>query len=168
MSVLQLYYESAQKRMADYHQQANDTTNRAYQLISVYMGVLTLLCGYIFINFGLSATVVSIVILAAGIAIGLVYLLRIILPRLYMPLGRSPVEMKSAEYVAYFGQHAEFNDEQRLKIIIKDELNVLQQSIVWQAEKNNRRTKMFASSLWSAIIGIVLSTISVLVIPFIL
>lgn len=156
--ILKLYYESAQKRMGDYHKQANDTTDRAYKLITVYIGILTLLCGYLYVNWAITPSIMAIFALAIGIALATAFILVIILPRLYVPLGRSPKELQPEVYAQYFAQSTDLPDEKRLKLILKDELEMLQGCIDVQERKNKNRTFLFTLSLLSALCGIIAST----------
>ena len=155
--ILKLYYESAQKRMGDYHKQANDTTDRAYKLITVYIGILTLLCGYLYVNWAITPSIMAIFALAIGIALATAFILVIILPRLYVPLGRSPKELQPEVYAQYFAQSTDLPDEKRLKLILKDELEMLQGCIDVQERKNKNRTFLFTLSLLSALCGIIAS-----------
>ena len=157
IDVLQLYYNSAQKRMEDYHKQANDTTDRAYKLISVYLGVLTLLCGYLYVNWEITKPIMAILALAIGLGIATGIVLRILLPRTYIPLGRSPKELQPESYAQYFSQFNDYTDEKKLKHILKDELKTLQDSIDNQATKNKGRTFLFTLSFIFAISGIIAS-----------
>ena len=152
--ILKLYYESAQKRMGDYHKQANDTTDRSYKLITVYIGILTLLCGYLYVNWAITPSIMAIFALAIGIALATAFILVIILPRLYVPLGRSPKELQPEVYAQYFAQSTDLPDEKRLKLILKDELEMLQGCIDVQERKNKNRTFLFTLSLLSALCGI--------------
>ena len=155
--ILKLYYESAQKRMGDYHKQANDTTDRAYKLITVYIGILTLLCGYLYVNWAITPSIMAIFALAIGIVLATAFILVIILPRLYVPLGRSPKELQPEVYAQYFAQSTDLPDEKRLKLILKDELEMLQGCIDVQERKNKNRTFLFTLSLLSALCGIIAS-----------
>lgn len=162
MDVFKLYYENAQHRMADFHQQANDTTNRAYQLITVFVGILSLLCGYLYTNWEISKPIMAILAIAIGLAISTCIILKIIFPRLYIPLGRSPKELQ-IDYYAQFLKQENYTDDIKLKFIIKDELQILQTSINSQREKNERRTFLFTLSLIAAICGILASAVIVLI-----
>ena len=48
LDILKLNYDNAQKRMADYHQQARETTERAYKVIAILFpgpnGLQIILC----------------------------------------------------------------------------------------------------------------------------
>lgn len=161
--ILKLYYENAQKRMADYHQQANDTTDRAYKLIAVYLGVFTILCSYLYVNWQITNIIMAILALTIGLGIAIGFILKIILPRTYYPLGRSPKELQPETYAKYFEQSDCSEDESKLKHILRDELGVLQEAIDAQAIKNNRRTFLFTLSFISAICGIIASFVILII-----
>lgn len=50
LDVLKFYYDSMQKRMNDYYQQARDTTERGYKVIGIYVTLLIALCAYLYTN----------------------------------------------------------------------------------------------------------------------
>lgn len=157
IEILKLYYESAQDRIHDYHKQANDTTNRAYQLIAVYIGVLSLLCKYLYVNWDITTPIMAILALTLGTALATIVIFAIIFPRLYVPLGRSPKELQPEMYAQYFAQNKSISDEMKLKQVLKDELEILQLSIDTQGRKNKKRTFLFTLSLLFAICGIIAS-----------
>ena len=55
LDVLKFYYDSMQKRMNDYYQQARDTTERGYKVIGIYVTLLIALCAYLYTNWELTA-----------------------------------------------------------------------------------------------------------------
>lgn len=154
--VLKLYYESAQKRMADYHQEAINTTDRSYKLLGVYLSVITLMYGYLYTKWDEVEHLTALLFIAVGFTVATVFILLVISPRYYMPLGRSPKEMKLDVYIQYLKQE-KYSDEDKLKYILRDELKVLQDAIEEQYKKNGRRTFLFACSLLSAVTGILSS-----------
>lgn len=160
MEVLNLYYDSMQQRMADLHEQYNGTTERGYKLSGIYIGAISLLCGYIYINWDMANhAIVASMALAAGLGVGLLFLFLIVFPRYYMPRGRNLKELNPNGYARYFGSFGENEptDKGKLKHILMDEINMLQDSIEAQTIKNRKRTFLFASSLMSAFAGILLS-----------
>ena len=93
--------------------------------------------------------------LAIGIDLATAFILVIILPRLYVPLGRSPKELQPEVYAQYFAQSTDLPDEKRLKLILKDELEMLQGCIDVQERKNKNDTFLFTLSLLSALCAII-------------
>lgn len=160
LEVLKFYYESMQKRMTDLREQYNGTTERGYKLTGIYIGVITLLCSYIYMNWDITDNaVVASMTLAAGLGVGLLFLFFIIFPRYYMPMGRNLNELNPNGYAQYFSSLGENEPAagDKLKHILKDEINALQDTIVTQTIQNRKRTFMFAFSLISTFIGIFLS-----------
>lgn len=160
MEVLHLYYDSMQQRMADLHEQYNGTTERGYKLSGIYIGAISLLCGYIYINWDMTnQAIVASMALAAGLGVGLWFLFLIVFPRCYMPRGRNLKELNPNGYARYFGSLGENEptDKDKWKHVLIDEINVLQNTIEIQTIKNRKRTFLFAFSLISAFAGILLS-----------
>lgn len=157
MDVLKLYYDTAQKRMADYHQQARETTERAYKLIGIYVTVLTLLSAYLYTNWVLAWSSFAVLSLLLGFCSATIFMLNLIFPRDYMPLGRSVADLKPNEYAATFDD--DIDSEMQMRCILRDEINMLENAIQWQGERNKYRTRLFGHSLKSIILGIILSVL---------
>lgn len=81
LDVLKFYYDLAQKRMNDYHQQARDTTERGYKIIGIYTALLTALCAYLYANWEPTKVSFSILSLLIGTAIATICMLIVLLPR---------------------------------------------------------------------------------------
>lgn len=100
LDVLKLYYDIAQKRLSDYHLQARETTERAYKVIAIYVTVLTLLSAYLYTNWHLTWKSFAILSLLAGACLATIFMIKLIFPRDYMPLGRTVSDLKPNEYAA--------------------------------------------------------------------
>lgn len=157
LDVLKLYYDTAQKRMADYHQQARETTERAYKLIGIYVTLLTLLSAYLYTNWVLSWGSFAVLSLLLGTCLSTIFMLRLIFPRDYMPLGRTVSDLQPNEYAASFEDDTD--NEMQMRCILRDEINMLEYAIQWQGERNRYRTRLFSHSLKSIVIGIILSVL---------
>ena len=157
--VLRLYYETVQKRMQDYHQQARDITERAYKVISIYVTLLTLLSAYLYMSWDCSWSTLALVFLLSGTVAAAILMLCIIYPRHYMPLGRRLSDLQPNEFTACFDEQ-ETADDMQLRCILRDELNMMEQAIEWQGRRNRLRTRQFGWSLWAILAGVVLSVIS--------
>ena len=103
LDVLKFYYDSMQKRMNDYYQQARDTTERGYKVIGIYVTLLIALCAYLYTNWELTAVGFALLSLLIGTAISTTCMLMVLLPRKYMPLGKSAEELIPNEYASSFG-----------------------------------------------------------------
>lgn len=161
MDVLKFYYGTVQKRMEDYHRQAGETTERAYKVIAIYVTLLTLLCAYVFTYNNPSWHQLPVWILLTGTATSTFWMLKVIMPRSYMPLGRTVSELQPNEYAQSFTDNEEsVDDDIQMRCILRDEINQLEYAIRWQEEVNNRRTSMFANSLKTILVGIVLALLS--------
>lgn len=157
LEVLKFYYESMQKRMNDYHQQARDTTERGYKVISIYATLLIALCTYLYTNWELTAVGFALLSLLIGTAISTTCMLKVLLPRDYMPLGRSAEELNPNGYASSFGDETSSN--MQMKCILRDEINKLEDRIQWQGKRNIHRTRLFSFSLKSIMTSILVSAI---------
>lgn len=157
MDALKLYYDTAQKRMSDYHQQARETTERAYKVISIYITILTLLSAYLYKNWNVSWSSFAVLALLAGACSATICMLKLIFPRNYMPLGRRLSDLKPNEYAASFGNGTK--NEMQMRCILRDEINMLEYAIQWQGERNRRRARLFACSLIAIVAGILVSAL---------
>lgn len=157
IEVLRFYYDSAQMRLTDYHQQAKDTTDRGYKLIAIYVSLLTLECAYLYTNWQTDAACMSILAILLGTIIATGCILKIVLPRLYIPLGRDLYDLQPNEYASSFGKKTD--SEMQQKCILRDELNVMQESIALQGTFNDKRTRLFGFSLIAILSGVIASAI---------
>ena len=158
LDVLKLFYDSAQKRMSDYQQQAGETTERAYKVIAIYATLLTLLCAYVFAHPAAGWQMLPVWLLLAGTGISTAFMLKVVMPRHYMPLGHTLGEMQPNTYAADFTTDGEsVDDDMQMRLILRDELNQLEYSIRWQEQSNIRRTRLFGWSLKAVFSGILAS-----------
>ena len=169
LSVLKFYYETAQNRMSDYHKQAGDTTERAYKVIAIYVSLLTLLCAYLFSHGQPAWGLLPVWLLLVGCACATFYMVQVIMPRDYMPLGRRVRDLQPNEYALSFSAEEEPTpDETQMRCILCDEINMLEESIRWQEERNAQRTRFFGISLKFMLAGIGCSIISYFILMLIL
>ncbi len=157
LDVLKFYYDSMQKRMNDYYQQARDTTERGYKVIGIYVTLLIALCAYLYTNWELTAVGFALLSLLIGTAISTTCMLMVLLPRKYMPLGKSAEELIPNEYASSFGDKTP--SDMQMKCILRDEINTLEYCIQWQGECNIHRTRLFSFSLKSIMTSILVSAI---------
>lgn len=157
IDILKFYYDNVQKRLSDYHQQAKDTTDRGYKLIAIYVTLLTLQCAYLYTNWQINAACMAILAMLIGIVLATCCVLKVILPRLYIPLGRDLYDLQPNEYASSFGNKT--NSEMQQKCILRDELNMMQESITSQYMFNYKRTKLFGFSLIATLSGVIASAV---------
>lgn len=157
LEVLKFYYDNALKRLSDFHQQAKDTTERGYKLIAIYVSLLTLECAYLYTNWQTNAACMAILAMLIGTVLATGCMLAVILPRLYIPLGRDLTELQPNEYANSFGDSTK--KEMQQKCILRDELGIMQGSINIQEKLNARRTRLFSLSLIAILIGVISSAI---------
>ena len=157
LDVLKLYYDIAQKRLSDYHLQARETTERAYKVIAIYVTVLTLLSAYLYTNWHLTWESFAILSLLAGACLATIFMIKLIFPRDYMPLGRTVSDLKPNEYAASFEGNTD--EDMQMRCILRDEINMLEYAIQWQGERNRRRARLFGYSLTAILAGVVLSVL---------
>lgn len=167
LDVLKLFYDSAQKRLADYQQQATETTERAYKLIAIYATLLSLLCAYVFTRPTAGWQMLPVWLLLAGTAFSAAFMLKVIMPRDYMPLGHTVSEMQPNTYANDFTEDGEsVADETQMRLVLRDELNLLEYSIRWQEGVNSRRVRLFGWSLKAIFFGILAALSAYLLLIF--
>ena len=167
LDVLKLFHENARKRMEDYHKQASETTERAYKIIAIYATLLTLLCAYIFTHPSISSQMLPVYLLFVGTAVSTILMLMVIHPRNYMPLGSTVKDAQPNEYAADFTTDGEsVGDDIQMRLILRDELNLLEYSIRWQEQVNIRRVRLFGWSLRFILYGILAALISYFILIF--
>lgn len=167
LDVLKLFYDNAQKRLADYQKQANDTTERAYKTLAIYATLLTLLCAYVFTHPDLAWRTVPVWFLLAGTAMSTFWMMKVVMPRNYMPLGNTVSDSQPNEYAQSFTEDGESaSDDIQMRLVLRDELNQLEYSIRWQEQTNNRRVRLFGRSLRSILCGICAAMLSYLILLF--
>ena len=167
LDVLKLFYDNAQKRLADYQKQANDTTERAYKTLAIYATLLTLLCAYVFTHPDLAWRTVPVWFLLAGTALSTFWMMKVVMPRDYMPLGNTVKDSQPNEYAVSFTTDGESSDDDmQMRLVLRDELNQLEQSIRWQEQVNSRRVRLFGRSLKSILYGICAAMLSYFIFIF--
>ncbi len=170
LDVLKLFHENARKRMEDYHKQASETTERAYKIIAIYATLLTLLCAYIFTHPSPLWQMLPVYLLLAGTAISTALMLAVIHPRNYMPLGRKLGESQPNEYAQCFavenGGKESVDDDMQMRLILRDELNMLERAIHWQEKTNIRRVSLFGAALKAIFAGILAALLSHVILIF--
>lgn len=155
---LQSCYSSMQQRMSDYHEQSTMITERAYKLLSINVTILTLLCAYIYTFKDFAIHLIPSLALTFSICFSIYYLLRIVLPRDYMPLGRTLEQLQVNEYANHFNSEDK-SPEIQLRSLLYNEINELEYSIKWQEQNNSHRISLFSKSLYSIIVGLIASAV---------
>lgn len=170
LDILKLNYDNARCRMADYHQQARETTERAYKAIAIYATLLTLLCAYIFAHPDWTWQMLPVWLLLAGTTASTLLMMKVVMPRDYIPLGRKVGELQPNEYAKSFikdndGQES-IDDDMQMRLLLRDELNQLEKGIDWQEEVNSRRARLFGWSLRFIFYGMPAAMLSYLILIF--
>lgn len=161
LDILKFYHESAQKRLSDHRDQEKNTTERGYKLLSIYLGILTGLISYIYIHWNIENPIIlSLLALAIGTLSASICMMKVIFPRLYIPLGRKPSEFKPNQMAPCL---KEVKDDIQYKAILAGELSVLEDAINKQEKYNRRRTKLFSISFILIIAGIIASSVIFLI-----
>lgn len=164
LEILKLFYDNAQKRLADYQKQASDTTERAYKTLAIYATLLTLLCAYVFTHPALTWQTLPVWLLLVGTALSTFWMMRVVMPRDYMPLGNTVSYSQPNEYANSFTADGEpVSDDTQIRIVLRDELNQLECAIRWQEQKNIRRVRLFKRSILSVIYGIIAAMLSFII-----
>lgn len=152
LEALKFYYESLQLRFSDSAQMAKSLTERAYKLISIYISLITLECGYLYSQWSTSEGLLPIIIMAIGTAFALGFMLVVITPEHYTPQGRTFDELNPNGYAAAFEDFPESETQQ--KYILRDEIQVISDSIERQDLCERKRTNYFRLSLTAVSIGL--------------
>ena len=167
LDILKLNYDNAQKRMADYHQQARETTERAYKVIAIYATLLTVLCAYVFTHQAWVWQMLPVWLLLGGATLSTILMIKVIFPRDYMPLGRSVSQLQPNEYARNFtlenNDQESVDDDMQMRLFLRDELNQLEIAICWQEEVNSYRAKLFGWSLRGIFYGMLAAMAAYLV-----
>lgn len=156
IEVIKFYFDLGQVRLNDYRDKETQTTERGYKLITLYIGIITALMSYIYVNWDISnKAIIPLFALLLSTICAASIILMIILPRLYMPKGRKPSEYKANEIAKAL--KCVSNDTDKYKCILSKELNVLEEQIYKQSKFNEKRTRLFKISFYIEIIGVAIS-----------
>lgn len=161
---IKFFHESMKERLKDLIQTSRDTTERSYKLISIYIGLLTFGFGYLYANLDFNATCYAIITLLVGIIRATYFILLVLLPRTYMPMGRNFGELQPNEYAN--GWNEKVTTELQQKLILRNEIISLNDAIETQHKSNIKRVKQYRHSLNSTIWGIVASTVIFILFSF--
>ena len=93
--------------------------------------------------------------------------MKVVMPRDYMPLGNTVKDSQPNEYAVSFTTDGESSDDDmQMRLVLRDELNQLEQSIRWQEQVNSRRVRLFGRSLKSILYGICAAMLSYFIFIF--
>ena len=159
IEILNYCHAQLQKRMEDYHSQANSTTDKAYKQIAVYISILSILTSFIFYHQTFDIYTLSTSILALSTLFAIIIMMIIIMPRLYYPLGKTLDELQPNEYAKCF---KDINEDEQYKWFLSNEICSLEVIIKKQGEYNNRRTRLFKTALVIMLAGIIIAAFTFL------
>lgn len=161
LDIIKFYHESAQKRLSDHRDQEKNTTERGYKLISIYLGVVTALVSYIYIHWNIENPVIqSLLAIVMGTMLAAICMMKVIFPRLHIPLGRKPSEFTPNQMAPHLKG---IKDDIQYKAILAKELSILEDAINKQEKYNRRRTLLFSVSFALIIAGIIASSVIFLI-----
>lgn len=166
LEVIKFFHESMKERLKDLIQTSRDTTERSYKLISIYIGLITFGLGYLYANLDFNATCYAIITLLAGIIRATYYILLVLLPRTYMPMGRNFQELQPNEYANGWDEEVAKKTELQQKLILRNEIISLNNAIETQHQSNIKRVEQYRHSLNSTIWGIVASVVIFILFSF--
>ena len=162
IEMVRYYHRQAEARLNDLIGASSSTTNRCYQLLSMQLGLLTLLSGVLFseVHSVLRADALCLFI---TLVLSSACLFRVIFPRYSIPLGRTMHEMQVEAQADFYIQHPEIDETLRIKQMLYLEAKAIEKGNEWQLLRNTYRVSWVKRSMWLLFVGVLLSFILYLI-----